>query len=156
MAVQLRLALLAAFGSILAFAVVPASRAVEQAPANAASGSAATSQPTTADLYIFNDSGRTLVPGNQVISDNGTKLVSLPRQAYAKLQLQPGPHLLKPDPPLWKQQVLLEVVAGNRYFVVVAYRPERSWAAPLAGAPLILREITEEQAAPLLKEMKAQ
>jgi hypothetical protein len=40
--------------------------------------------------------------------------------------------------------------------VVVAYRPERSWAAPFAGAPHILREITEEQAAPLLRDMKAQ
>jgi len=27
----------------------------------------------------------------------------------------------------WKQQVLLNVVAGKRYFVVVAYKPERSW-----------------------------
>ena len=144
------------FSTLLAFAAVSAGHAQSQPAASAAAGSDAVSQPAVADLYIFNDSGRTLVPSNQVVTDNGIKLVSLPRQAYSKVQLQPGPHLLKPDPPLWKQQVLLDVVAGNRYFVVVAYKPERSWAAPLAGAPLVLREITEEQAAPLLKEMKSQ
>jgi hypothetical protein len=63
---------------------------------------------------------------------------------------------LKPDPPLWKQQILLNVVPGNHYFVVIAYKPERSWAAPLSGAPLVLHEITQEQAAPLLAEMKLQ
>jgi hypothetical protein len=114
------------------------------------------SPPPVADLYVFNDSGPTLIPSNQVVTDNGAKLVSLSRQAYAKLQLEPGPHLLKPDPPLWKQQVLLNAVAGKSYFVVVAYKPVRSWAFPLGGAPLILHEITQEQAAPLLKEMKAQ
>jgi hypothetical protein len=97
-----------------------------------------------------------VIPSNQVVTDNGTKLASLPRRTYAKVRLTPGRHLLKPDPPLWKQQVLLNVVPGNRYFVVVAYKPERSWAAPLAGAPLILHEITEEQAAPQLAEMKLQ
>ena len=144
------------FGTLLAFAAASACHAQSQPAASAAAGSEAVSRPAVADLYIFNDSGRTLVPSNQVVTDNGIKLVSLPRQAYSKVQLQPGPHLLKPDPPLWKQQVLLDVVAGNRYFVVVGYKPERSWAAPLAGAPLVLREITEEQAAPLLKEMKPQ
>jgi hypothetical protein len=117
---------------------------------------AATSEIAAGVLYIFNDSGPTLIPSNQVVTDNGAKLASLPRRSYIKVKLSPGPHLLKPDPPLWKQQVLLDVVAGNRYFVVVAYKPERSWAAPQAGAPLILQQITEEQAAPLLAEMKPQ
>ena len=128
--------------ALLALAATPAGRAQPLA--------------VVADLYVFNDSGRTLIPGNQVITDNGAQLVSLPRQTYARLKIAPGRHLLKPDPPLWKQQILLNAVAGQRYYVVIAYRPERSWAMPLAGAPLILREITEEQAAPLLREMAAQ
>jgi hypothetical protein len=122
------------------------------APAAAAPGAA---EAQTGDLYIFNDSGHTLMPSNQVVTDNGHKLVSLPRHTYVRLQVAPGHHVLKPDPPLWKQQVSLDVVAGGRYFVVVAYRPERSWAAPAGGAPLLLREITEEAAAPLLREMRA-
>lgn len=152
----MRTALFIALSTLLVLVVNTASQAQSHPTANSASDAEAQSQPTVADLYIFNDSGRTLIPSNQVVTDNGVKLVSLPRQAYARVQLQPGPHLLKPDPPLWKQQVDLDVAAGNRYFVVVAYKPERSWAAPLAGAPLILREITEEQAAPLMKQMKPQ
>jgi hypothetical protein len=135
-----------------------AASCLAQGPASETAASAPETAPEVAAglLYVFNDSGPTLIPGNQVVTDNGTKLVSLPRRTYARIRLTPGPHLLKPDPPLWKQQVLLNVVPGNRYFVVVAYKPERSWAAPLAGTPLVLHEITEEQAAPLLAEMKAQ
>lgn len=151
----MRTALFITLSTLLVFTANPAGQAQSHPAASSASGVEAVSQPV-ADLYIFNDSGRTLIPSNQVVTDNGAKLVSLPRQAYAKVQLQPGPHVLKPEPFLWKQQVILDVAAGKRYFVVVAYKPKRSWAAPFAGAPLILREITEEQAAPLLQEMKAQ
>jgi len=125
-------------------------------PAPPTTPAAGVAPTQAAELYVFNDSGRTLVASNQVVTDNGRKIASLPRQTYVKLYVAPGAHLLKPDPPLWKQQVSLTVAAGGRYFVVVAYKPERSWAAPLAGTPLILHELTEEQAAPLLREMKAQ
>ena len=109
-----------------------------------------------ADVYLFNDSGRTLIPSDQVVTDNGKKVASLPRQTYVKLELAPGTHLLKPKPALWRQQVFLDVVPGRDYYVVVAYKPERSWAVPFAGAPLVLREITEAEAEPLLGEMKRQ
>lgn len=142
--------------ALLALAALPAGRAQPMAAQDAAAKPTDAPQAVVAYLYVFNDSGRTLIPGNQVVTDNGARLVSLPRQTYARLQIAPGRHLLKPDPPLWKQQILLDAVAGQRYYVVIAYRPERSWAMPLAGAPLILREITEEQAAPLLKEMAVQ
>lgn len=143
-------------GMFIAIASAPPCSAQRQQPAGTASAQPVEPQVETGELYIFNDSGRTLIPSDQVVCDNGRKLASLPRQTYLKLQVAPGPHLLKPDPPLWKQEVSLNVVAGARYFVVIAYRPERSWAAPLAGTPLILRQITEEQAAPLLRDMKAQ
>lgn len=110
----------------------------------------------TADVYLFNDSGRTLIPSDQVVTDNGKKVASLPRQTFVKLQFAPGTHLLKPKPALWKQHLSLDVLAGRTYYVVVAYKPERSWAVPFAGAPLILREITEEEAAPLLRDFAAQ
>ena len=144
------------FKALVGVTFVLACSAQAQESSRAASATSEPVQELSAELYVFNDSGRTLVPSNQVVTDNGQKIASLPRQTYVKLRVAPGPHLLKPDPPLWKQQVSLNVVAGNRYFVVVAYKPERSWASPLAGAPLILREITEEEATPLLREMKLQ
>lgn len=142
--------------TLVALAGAPLCHAQAPDPTAAAPEPSATSEVTSGELYIFNDSGPTLIPGNQVVTDNSITLASLPRRTYLKVELAPGRHLLKPDPPLWKQQVALDVIPGNRYFVVIAYRPERSWAWPAADAPLILREITEEQAAPLLKEMKAQ
>jgi hypothetical protein len=63
---------------------------------------------------------------------------------------------LRPEPFLWKQEVRLEVAPGSRHYVVVAYKPERSWAMPFAGTPLILRELSEADALPLILEMKAQ
>lgn len=147
--------LIAIAGIFLALAGVPLCRAQAPEAAAAASASSTTPEVTSGTLYIFNDSGPTLIPSNQFVTDNGIKLAGLPRQTYLRVELAPGRHLLKPDPPLWKQQVALDVIAGNRYFVVIAYRPERSWAWPIAEAPLMLRELTEAQAAPLLKEMKA-
>ncbi len=153
---QVRRFLIAIAGTLAAAALTPSCLAQAPGPDTPASAPESPQEVETGLLYVFNDSGPTLIPSNQVVTDNGAKLVSLPRRTYAKVRLAPGPHLLRPDPPLWKQQVLLSVVAGSRYFVVVAYKPERSWGAPLAGAPLVLHEITEEQAAPLLAEMKLQ
>jgi hypothetical protein len=119
--------------------------------------SAAASAPSAAgELYLFNDSGRTLISSNQIVTDNGKVLASLPRQTYVRLPLSPGEHLLRPDPYLWKQEVRLQVTPGSTHYVVVAYKPERSWALPLAGPPLLLHQLTQQEAEPLLKEMKAQ
>lgn len=142
--------------SLVAVLAASPGKTQEQQTVPSSSALSAEVPATSAELYIFNDSGRTLIPSNQVVTDNGRPVASLPRQTYVKLVLAPGLHLLKPEPPLWKQAVSLNAVPGSRYFVVVAYRPERSWAMPYAGAPLLLREITEEQASPLLAEMKAQ
>jgi hypothetical protein len=151
---QMRHFFISIAGTLAAAALAPSCLAQGPEPGTAASAAETAAEAEAGLLYVFNDSGRTLIASNQVVTDNGHKLTSLPRRTYAKVRLTPGRHLLKPDPPLWKQQVVLNVVAGTRYYVVVAYKPERSWAGPLAGAPLILREITEEQAAPLLAEMK--
>ncbi|WP_162911022.1 hypothetical protein [Azohydromonas sediminis] len=148
--------LIRAAGAAVAAALCGLASAQATAPDAAASAPPAPAEHDAGLLYLFNDSGPTLIPSPQVVTDNGAKLASLPRGTYAVLRLAPGPHLLKPDPPLWKQQVQLDVVAGRRYYVVVAYRPERSWATPLGGPPLVLREITAEQAAPLIAQMTRQ
>lgn len=105
-------------------------------------------------LYLFNDSGWTLIPGNQDVTDNGKPIASLPRQTYTSIIITPGPHLLRPDPFLWKQEVSLHAEPGANYYIVIGYKPERSWALPLAGAPLLMKRLSEEEAKQLMKEMK--
>lgn len=117
------------------------------------SATPATAGVAVAELVLLNDSGRTLFAQNQVVTDNGKPLASLPRQTYVRLSLAPGRHVLRPEPYLWKQEVTLEAVAGNRYFVVIAYRPERSWALPFAGTPLLLQQLGEADAQALLADM---
>ncbi len=107
-----------------------------------------------AALYLFNDSGWTLIPGNQDITDNGKPIASLPRQTYTRFFITPGPHVLRPDPFLWKQEVSLHAEPGASYYIVIGYRPERSWALPLAGSPLLMKQLSEEEAQPLMREMK--
>jgi hypothetical protein len=109
-----------------------------------------------AELYVFNDSGWTLIPSNQEVTDNGKPLASLPRQTYSRLFITPGRHVLRPEPFLWKQEVMLNAESGARYYVVIGYRPERSWAWPLAGPPLLMKQLSEEEARPLMTEMKRQ
>jgi len=109
----------------------------------------------TGEIIIFSDSGKTLIPSNQKVTDNGKAFASLARQTYVKVAVPAGAHRLRPDPYLWKQEVALTVEPGTTHYVVVAYKPERSWALPAAGAPLILKELSEVEAAPRLREMKA-
>jgi hypothetical protein len=107
-----------------------------------------------AELVVINDSGPTLIPSDQKVTDNGKPLASLPRQTYARLRIAPGPHQLRPEPFLWKQEVSLDAKGGEAYYVVVAYKPERSWAAPFAGAPLLLKQLSAAEAEALLATMK--
>lgn len=109
----------------------------------------------TGTLFLLNDSGRTFIAGNQAVTDNGKPLASLPRASYVELELAPGRHVLRTDPFLWKQEVVLDVTAGQRYYVVVAYRPERSWAQPFAGTPLLLKPLPEADARALMRDMQA-
>ena len=39
------------------------------------------------------------------------------------------------------------------YYVVVAYRPEHSWAAPLGDSPLVLSEVSEAEAKKVMAGM---
>jgi len=105
-----------------------------------------------ARLYVFNISGRTLIPSNQDIIDNGKPLASLPRLTYTIAPIPPGMHDLR----LHGRNLVLNAEGGKRYFVVAGYRPERSWAFPLAGDPVVIKQITEDEARPLLQELTAQ
>jgi hypothetical protein len=61
----------AAVRTLLAIMPVLACNAQPQEPASAASTPSPTPQVQTGELYILNDSGRTLIPTNLGVSDNG-------------------------------------------------------------------------------------
>jgi hypothetical protein len=105
-----------------------------------------------ADLYLFNISGWTLIPSNQDIAGNGRLLASLPRRTYTVVRLPSGTYDLR----LHGRKLIVDVEGGKKYFVAAGYRPERSWALPLAGDPVEIKQITEDQARPLLQQLTAQ
>jgi hypothetical protein len=109
-----------------------------------------------AELVLLNDSGATLLPTQRVVTDNGARLPVVARKAYARLSLAPGQHVLRTGSAFGEAQVVIEAVAGKRYFVVVADRPEKSWAGSLGGAQLLLKQLDAEQAAVALRDMQPQ
>jgi len=104
-----------------------------------------------AEMYIFNVSGWTLIPQEQKVTDNGKTIVKFPRNTYKKIFITAGHHELR----VAGQKLELDVVEGQTYYVIAGYKPARSWAWPLAGSPVVIKEISEEEASNLLKEMKA-
>ncbi len=108
------------------------------------------SAPDVCKIYIFNISGWTLIPSNQELADNGKQLVSLPRQTYNKINIAPGVHELV----LHGRKLVLNAEMGKIYYVVMGYKPERSWAFPIGGDPVFIRQISEEEARPLLQQLK--
>lgn len=105
-----------------------------------------------AELYVFNISGWTLIPSNQDIIDNGKLLTSLPRLTYTAVRIPLGVHDLR----LHGRKLVVNVEGGKKYFVVAGYRPERSWAFPLAGDSVEIKQITEDEARPLLQQLTPQ
>jgi hypothetical protein len=114
--------------------------------------SASTVKEGQATLYVFNISGWTLIPSNQDIIDNGKLLVSLPRLTYAKVPIRAGAHDLR----LHGRQLVLTADAGSTHYVAAGYRPERSAVLPLAGDPVFIKQISEEEARRLREELKLQ
>ena len=106
----------------------------------------------TATLYVMNDSGKTVISGKQTVNDNGRKLASLPRRTFQRFTIATGTHVLRPSSAK-KPEVRLEAEPGKTYYVVVAYRPGRSWGAPVAGSPMVLTQISEEEANELMRAM---
>lgn len=106
----------------------------------------------SAEVYIFNDSGWTLIPSNQDVMTSGELIASLPRGTYTRVFVRPGAHELQ----LHNRRLKLDTAEGQTYYVVVGYRPERSWAFPFAGDPVVIKQISQEEARGLMGEMKPQ
>jgi hypothetical protein len=102
-----------------------------------------------AELVVFNVSGWTLIPSDQEVTDNGKPLVSLPRKTYQTVKVPAGAHELR----LHGRKLLLNVSEGQRYFIIMGYRPERSAVLPIAGDPVVIQQVSEEEARPLLGEL---
>jgi hypothetical protein len=139
--------LLAAIYSIICFLGVLPAHADYPMPTETVPASAS---EITVEAYIFNISGWTLIPSNQDVTDNDKPLVSLPRKSYQKVYLSSGSHDLR----IHGRKLLLDAIPGQKYYIVMGYRPERSWAFQLAGDSVVIRQITEEEAKPLFRELK--
>ena len=136
-------------GAVLAAAVLTSGLVIaRQHP-----GAPAPAERQGATLYVFNDSGKTLVSGKQKVKDNGHDLVNLSRHTYQKVALDPGTHVFT-VPHLRKPRVELDAERGRTYYLVVAYSPSRSYVGGAAGSPVILTVITEDEAKALMQAMK--
>jgi hypothetical protein len=114
---------------------------------------AAPAGPAPCTLYVFNISGPTLIPSNQAVAERDQVLVSLPRLTWARLSIAPGAHDLYAHP-FKGRHVAFDAPGGGTLYLVIGYRPEKSWAFPLAGDPLAIRLISEADAQPLLQQLK--
>jgi len=76
----------------------------------------------------------------------------LPRETYAVVRVQPGVHHLE----LHGRKLDLTAQSEKAYFVVAGYSPGRSWGFPLGGDPVQIKQITEDEARPLLQQLKQQ
>lgn len=100
------------------------------------------------EIYIFNISGWTLIPSDQELFDNGKPLVSLPRQTYKQMTIPVGMHEFV----LHGRKLDLETEHGKTYYIAMGYKPGRSWAFPLGGDPVCIKQISAEDAQTLLQQ----
>ena len=120
---------------------------------------AVTSTPLTesAELFVFNISGWTLFPHNQNVTDNGSRIASLPRGTYEKVRIAPGRHKFQlegiPEGLSGPRVATLNAEKDRTYYLVVGYLPSVSWAFPFAGDPIVIKLVPEEEASKLMKEM---
>lgn len=114
------------------------------------------SQPPSTDqaatLIVFNDSGPTLGGGKEKLRDGDRTIANLPRHHYQRILISPGKHVLHPRYTR-KPEVVLEARPGETYYVVIAYKPERSWAFPFAGLPMEVEQISPTDADALMQKM---
>jgi hypothetical protein len=111
----------------------------------------------SAELLVLNISGPTLISSNQNITDNGLAFISLPRQTYRSIRIQPGNHEYRfDDTPRGKRFASLQAEVGRKYYLVVGYSPAKSWARGLAGDPMTIEFVSEEDAQKLIADMRRQ
>ena len=111
--------------------------------------------PPQAELVVMNLSGPTLFASNQDLTDNGAPLASLPRLTYKRLPLAPGAHEFRfkgfPEGP---RVATLQAESGRTYYLVAAYRPERSMAFLVFGDSMVIKVVPEEEGSTVLKTLK--
>ena len=109
-----------------------------------------------AELVVLNASGPTLIASNLDVVNNGALIVSLARLTYQTVRVAPGVHefRFKEWPTGARFARRREAEPRKTYYLVVADNPARSMALPFAGDSMAIRIVTEEQAKPLMKEMK--
>lgn len=95
-------------------------------------------------LYLFNGSGRSLLGGKYGVKCDGKKIAELPRTTYSVVALDPGKHKLQTSSGGGKLDLTAE--AGKRYFVLLAYWPDRSWATTPEDRPLFFEQVEEDRA----------
>jgi hypothetical protein len=66
---------------------------------------------------------------------------------YQRVSIPPGRHVYN-VPPRQKPRV-----AGQTYFLVAAYKPERSYVPSLLGGPFVLKQVSEQEAGTLVAQM---
>ncbi len=111
--------------------------------------------PAQAELVVMNLSGPTLFASNQDLTDNGTPLASLPRLTYQRLPLAPGAHEFRfKGFPKGSRVATLQAEPGRIYYLVAAYRPERSMAFLIFGDSMVIKVVPEEEGLPLLNPLK--
>ena len=111
--------------------------------------------PPQAELVVMNLSGPTLFASNQDLTDNCATLASLPRLTYKRLPLAPGAHEFRfKGFPKGSRLATLQAEPGRTYYLVAAYRPERSMAFLVFGDSMVIKVVPEEEALPLLNPLK--
>ena len=111
--------------------------------------------PAQAELVVMNLSGPTLFASNQDLTDNGAPLASLPRLTYKRLPLAPGAHEFRfKGFPKGSRLATLQAEPGRTYYLVAAYRPERSMAFLVFGDSMVIKVVPEEEGSTVLKTLK--
>lgn len=103
-------------------------------------------------LYLFNGSGRSLVGGAITLKCDGKKVAQLPRTSYSVVAVDPGKHDLRTGSGGGKIELTAE--PGQRYFVLAALWPEKSWATTTEDQSLFFAQIEEARARVLIPRAK--
>ena len=101
-------------------------------------------------VYMFNGSGRTLFGISATFKIDRRDVVKLTREPYSEIAVDPGSHKFEAN----GEKLKLDVELRKYYFVMYAFHPGKSWAAPFAGKPYFFGEVTQDRACELMATYK--
>lgn len=84
---------------------------------------------------MFNASGSTLIKDNYEVKADGRRIADLPRNSYSVVAMAPGTHKLESA----GRKLTVTLAEGQRGFVVVAYRPDKSCGSVVRMLPRLDR-----------------